>query len=359
MMTLYSPRCKSQQPSAQILQFGNWIKQQLSIEIGTSAGVMPILNSQERSLITERLLQDKTEIETAYVERLALDREFYIGVKQHLLAIIHAWDAIIDEKDAFDNTGRLMWDRRFIESLLICTDIVPQRVNIGNVGLPDLLETSADISSVHLSEQHVPNAGHKDDCVNTEQVHGQGSDTLHSHAADHLALSEHEVDDSTEEEDEDEYEYESCCDECGDGESEWDGEDEEEEEDHTEVSENNFRPPTPWPRPISCEPGMWDPELERLLNEPRIEAEEELSDTEGFTTPVRHRASSPADLLAWTDQSLSWNSPENKSTPVDEMEQGYALKRPVAQKKRPLDVLLDHGNEATVGGHPRSKRLKR
>src|SRR5687768_11212342 len=317
MMPLYNPRSNSQQSTTEIVQFGDWIMQQLSIEIGTSAGIMPALTSQERSLITERLLQDKTEIETAYVERLALNREFYIGVKQHLLAILQAWDAVIDEKDAFDKTGRLTSDRRFVESLLICTDIVPQRVNIGSLGLPDLPEASADLSSAHLAEQHVPNAGHEDDCVNAGQGHRKGSDALHSHAADYLALSDDEVDDSTEGEDEDEYEDEYCCDECGDEESEEDEEDE--EDDHTEVSEDIFRPPTPWPKSILGERGIRGPELEKLLNETRNEAEEELSHAEGFTTPREHRASSAADMLAWTDESLSWNSSQSPSTPIDKM----------------------------------------
>ena len=104
------PLYTSQQPARlEVVQFGNWIKEQLFLETSESqASVMPILTPRESPLITERLLQGKVDIETAYRQRLELGHEFYLGVKQHLMAILQVWDAIINEKDAFDKLGRLV-----------------------------------------------------------------------------------------------------------------------------------------------------------------------------------------------------------------------------------------------------------
>lgn len=354
-MTTNNLLSNSQQLSPENVQFGHWIKQQLSREMGTTAGIVPILTSQEHSLITERLLQDNTEIEAACVQRLSVGREFYVRVKQDLLAILQAWDAVIDEKDAFDRTERLMGDRQSIESLLICTDIVPRRVNIGSLGPPDLLEAMPGIPSVHSGEQLVLNVNHEDSCGNVVQAleHMRRSDSQHNHAADYLALSDYEVDDVTEEEEEDEDE-DNHRQNFGNVES-----DEDEEKCHNELSKDMLRPPTPWPRSIADELGIWDTDLEKLLHEPRSEVEEELSDMEDFTTPEERRASNPPDLLVWTDETFSWNSPEEILTPINKTKQRHTPKETAGRKKRSLSLLCDNGSEALGEGHPRPKRLRR
>jgi hypothetical protein len=89
----------------------------------------------------------------------------------------------------------------------------------------------------------------------------KGSAALHNHAADYLALSDYEVDDTTEgedgeygDDDEDEIEDECYCDDFEDEQSDEDEEDE--ENDDTELSKDIFWPPTPWPRSISDELGI-------------------------------------------------------------------------------------------------------
>jgi hypothetical protein len=79
------------------------------------------------------LNEEDNDIANAYRERLELDKEFYTGVRQNLMALLQLWDAVTDEKDRFDR-GAVTEDTRFKLSFLLCTDLVPNRVNMGALG---------------------------------------------------------------------------------------------------------------------------------------------------------------------------------------------------------------------------------
>lgn len=149
-------------------------------------------------------------------------------------------------------------------------------------------------------------------------------DVLYSYVVDYLVLLDYEVDDSIEGEDEDEYEDEYCCDECGDEESEEDEEDE--EDDYIEVFEDIFWFLILWLKFILGEFGIWDFELEKLLNEFCNEVEEELFDVEGFIILREYCVFSLVDMFVWIDESLLWNLFENLLIFIDKME-CYVFKR--------------------------------
>lgn len=275
--------------SQDVIQFVYWIKRQIFVEANSQAGTMPTLTSQEGIFITERLLQDDLDIENAYRQRLELGREFYLGVKQHLMAVLQVWDAILDEKDAFDSFGQMNWDRNFIDSFLICTDIIPARASIGSLGPSDLQIAPMALSPVHMAHLPLPTSGNVEGGGNDSWQPTHATDSLQSYDANMLALSESEIDDTTTDEedgDEDEEYEEDGEDEEEDGE---DGVDDDDEEGNEEDGGgfNIIRPPTPYFAPLSqgfdkYEPEDWYTPPDNLVEPP---AWEELP-TAGGTTPV-------------------------------------------------------------------------
>lgn len=349
MMPLWTPQ-KPQRHEA--VQFGNWIKRQLFIETSSQAGIMPILTPREGPLITERLLQSQDDIETAYRERLELGPEFYLGVKQHLMAILQAWDAIIDEKDAFDELGRLTMDRQFIESFLICTDTIPARVNIGTLGPPGLQSNSADLPSL-LSAGNEEGYGN----IGWPSKHTKGPDSLQSHSADALALSDYEVDDTTtDEEDEDEY---------NDDNNDYSYDDEDNEEDDEEF-EDVVRPPTPYPAPmpqnildsLEDEPEEWHSDLQNLVDETSDAVKSELSDWEEFTTPGQEHTSTPVDRYVWADDAMALGMIDMGTQPAIKKPKRCEPNKPAATKKRGFNKVSGCESETLDEGCLRSKRRR-
>ncbi|KAM5357282.1 hypothetical protein ACJZ2D_016419 [Fusarium nematophilum] len=291
------PLYTSQQPARlEVVQFGNWIKEQLFLETSENqASVMPILTPRESPLITERLLQGKVDIDAAYRQRLELGHEFYLGVKQHLMAILQVWDAIIDEKDAFDKLGRLVWDRQFIESFLLCTDTIPVRVNIGSLGPPGLPRNAAALAPTNMVHPPLLGAGNKD-----------GPDSLQSHDT-------HDV----------------------------------------------LPPLTPYLAPMFPEePEEWHTDLQHLVNETRDTMKSEISDFEEFTTPREQRTSTPVDLCALADDPRALNTREMGTQPVIGRQQRCEPDNPTSKKRR-LDKISGCESKTQDEGHLRSKRRRR
>lgn len=348
MMPLYTSQ---QPPCHDVVQFGNLIKRQLFLETTSPAGTMPILTPRESPLITERLLQSQVDIETAYRKRLELGPEFYLGVKQHLMAILQAWDAIIDEKDAFDKLGRLIGDRQFIESFLICTDTIPNRVNIGMFG-PHGLQSNP------IALPPLPVAVKKERCGNTGWLpkHAKGPDSLQGHSADVLALSDYEVDDTTADE-EDENEDDNDSDDYY-----YDDEDYEDDEEF----ENILRPPTPYPVNLldgrrlfpEDESEDWHSDLQKLVNETSDTVKSELSDWEDFTTPREQHTPTPVDRHGEGDNARPLDIVYMGTQPVIEKQKRCEPKRPATSKKRGFDKVSGRESGTLDEGGLRSKRQR-
>ncbi|ELQ43188.1 hypothetical protein M0657_010223 [Pyricularia oryzae] len=186
-----------------MLLFGDWVKYQHYLQT-IDPKVPQILSLGETSLAAE--LGKNFDFADVFRQRLGLGRDFYIGVRQNIMAILQVWDAIVDERDMFEKLGSFTLDPNIQKAFIFCADTIPARVNIGSLGPkecqgrtltlepPKLRSYTADLGSDYASDLSFNS--------NTALEQVQSATTY----PEALALSESEiVDEESEDNDEDEY----------------------------------------------------------------------------------------------------------------------------------------------------------
>jgi hypothetical protein len=118
-----------------IVIFGNHYRDLYSAEErhGQSEGGW-LLNSSERSFIREQATYDGSHIVTECQKRLDLGIQYYYGIRNQITSILHAWDAVIAEKNRSDEAGWQAPSREFLHAFHTCLYLIPQRVRIGLLG---------------------------------------------------------------------------------------------------------------------------------------------------------------------------------------------------------------------------------
>lgn len=148
-----------------ITLFSSWVKYQHYIQI-SNPNAPRILSSQEVALAAE--LGKNFNFTNVYRQRLELEPDFYVKVRQNLMAILQLWDAVIDEKKMFDS-GTTTLDPDVQKAFIFCTDVIPGRVDIGSLGThalpnygpaaPLALKTyTANLGSLYTNDNSFANA---------------------------------------------------------------------------------------------------------------------------------------------------------------------------------------------------------
>ncbi|KAI0191364.1 hypothetical protein F4808DRAFT_465413 [Astrocystis sublimbata] len=79
---------------------------------------------------------------TPFRDHLNLDLGFYHGVRDQIASVSRVWDAVLAEKVRYDTEGWPSMDRQFMESFLLCLQILPGQIKIGYLGSSLLRSTS-------------------------------------------------------------------------------------------------------------------------------------------------------------------------------------------------------------------------
>ncbi|TLD03096.1 uncharacterized protein PgNI_12561 [Pyricularia grisea] len=111
--------------------FANWVKYQHYVQT-SNPNAPRILSPQEIALAGE--LANNFNFTNIFRQRLELGRSFYITVKQNLMAIFQIWNAVINEKTVFDNSGICSSNPNIQKTFIFCANTIPNRINIGFLG---------------------------------------------------------------------------------------------------------------------------------------------------------------------------------------------------------------------------------
>ncbi|KAH8744265.1 hypothetical protein F5883DRAFT_662052 [Diaporthe sp. PMI_573] len=123
--------------ASNIAMFGNYYRAILSAETDVRRDLPDgsrLLRPDEISFMRGHATYDNSALAAACQERLNLGTEYYYAVKHQITSMSRLWDAVIDEKRRYDTVGWHVESRDFMDGFLLCSHMIPQRVNIGFLG---------------------------------------------------------------------------------------------------------------------------------------------------------------------------------------------------------------------------------
>lgn len=121
---------------SEVLNFASFYKQLASEMASTSRH--RLLHAREMDLILENATKDDSEIAAACHRRLDLPISYFINAWRQLLSMMKVWKGVLSARLRYECVGRCDAGREFMEAVLLCELMIPERVRIGfqDAGLP-------------------------------------------------------------------------------------------------------------------------------------------------------------------------------------------------------------------------------
>ncbi|KAI3326503.1 hypothetical protein HD806DRAFT_551733 [Xylariaceae sp. AK1471] len=127
-----------------ILKFGDYYRRRYSLETNPTRSTCATLSAQDIAYY-EQIIHCR-DLPKAFEDQLDLDLGFYHGVRDQIASISRVWDAVLEEKARYDAEGWPSMDRQFMESFLLCLQIIPAQIKTGYLG-PSLLRSASNTSA--------------------------------------------------------------------------------------------------------------------------------------------------------------------------------------------------------------------
>ncbi|KAJ3552713.1 hypothetical protein NPX13_g11048 [Xylaria arbuscula] len=124
-----------------ILRFGDYYRRRYLLETNPRRSACETLSAQDIAYY-ERIVHC-SDLPTAFEDHLNLDLGFYHGVRDQIASISRVWDAVLAEKVRYDAEGWPSMNRQFMESFLLCLQILPGQIKTGYLG-PSLLRSASN-----------------------------------------------------------------------------------------------------------------------------------------------------------------------------------------------------------------------
>jgi hypothetical protein len=113
-------------------------------------GEPKLLRPDETAFMREYVLNSNANLAASCQTRLNLETTYFYAIRYQITSILGLWDAVIEEKLRYDTLGLHPENRNFMEGFILCSHIIPRRVNIGFLG------PFASVSGLNVCRQTIP-----------------------------------------------------------------------------------------------------------------------------------------------------------------------------------------------------------
>ncbi|KAI0798400.1 hypothetical protein GGR55DRAFT_672299 [Xylaria sp. FL0064] len=128
-----------------ILRFGDYYRRRYLLETNPRRPTCETLSAQD--IASYEQIVHCRDLPKVFEHHLDLDLGFYHGVRDQIASISSLWDAVLAEKVRYDAEGWPSMNRQFMESFLLCLQILPAQIKTGYLG-PSLLRSASNTPGI-------------------------------------------------------------------------------------------------------------------------------------------------------------------------------------------------------------------